>query len=161
MRIAVCVKSVAVVADEVELTADGRAVEPDVLDRALNEWDACAVEPALLMREAAGEGEVVAISVGDDEAEPAVRRALAMGADRGVRIGSTSARTRCRGARAGGGGGRAARPRALRRAVERPRQRRHRRRAGRAARPALRRRRGGDRVGRAAPAVVDASWRAA
>jgi electron transfer flavoprotein alpha/beta subunit len=86
MRIAVCVKSVAVVADEVELTADGRAVEPAVLDRALNEWDACAVEQALLMREAAGEGEVVAISVGDDEAEPAVRRVLAMGADRGVRI---------------------------------------------------------------------------
>lgn len=86
MRIAVCVKSVAVVADEVELTADGRAVDPDALDRALNEWDACAVEQALLMREAAGECEVVAISVGDDEAEPALRRSLAMGVDRGVRI---------------------------------------------------------------------------
>jgi electron transfer flavoprotein alpha/beta subunit len=86
MRIVVCVKSVAVLADEVELTPDGLAVDPSHIDRALNEWDACAVEQALLMREVRGEGEVVAVTVGDPEAEPAVRRCLAMGADRGLRI---------------------------------------------------------------------------
>src|SRR5207302_2051534 len=54
-------------------------------DRALNEWDACAVEEALLIREA-GEGEVVVLTVGDAEADAVLRRSLAMGADRAIRI---------------------------------------------------------------------------
>jgi electron transfer flavoprotein beta subunit len=40
----------------------------------------------LRLREAAGDGEVVVVSVGDEDAEEAMRRCLAMGADRGVRI---------------------------------------------------------------------------
>jgi electron transfer flavoprotein beta subunit len=71
--------------DEVEFTADGRDVDPDFLDRALNEWDACAVEEALRVRERLG-GEVVVVTVGDAEAEGALRRCLAMGADRAVRV---------------------------------------------------------------------------
>jgi electron transfer flavoprotein beta subunit len=64
VRIAVCVKQVKVLGDEVEFRADGLDVDPDYLDRALNEWDACAVEEALLIRDA-GDGEVVALTVGD------------------------------------------------------------------------------------------------
>jgi electron transfer flavoprotein beta subunit len=71
--------------DEVEFTADGRDVDPDFLDRALNEWDACAVEEALRVRERLG-GEVVVVTVGDAEAEGALRRCLAMGADRAIRV---------------------------------------------------------------------------
>jgi electron transfer flavoprotein beta subunit len=85
MKTLVCVKQVGTVADELEFTADGRAVDPDFLDYALNEWDACAVEAALTLREAAG-GEVTAVTVGDDEADKVVQRSLAMGADRGVRV---------------------------------------------------------------------------
>jgi electron transfer flavoprotein beta subunit len=85
VRIAVCVKQVRVLGDEVEFRADGLDVDPDYLDRALNEWDACAVEEALLIREA-GEGEVVVLTVGDAEAEAVLRRSLAMGADRAIRI---------------------------------------------------------------------------
>jgi electron transfer flavoprotein alpha/beta subunit len=44
------------------------------------------VEEALRVRERLGAGEVVAITVGDEEAEGALRRCLAMGADRAVRI---------------------------------------------------------------------------
>ncbi len=61
-------------------------MDPDYLDRALNEWDACAVEEALRLREQQGGGEVVVATVGDKEAEPALRRCLAMGADRAVRV---------------------------------------------------------------------------
>jgi electron transfer flavoprotein beta subunit len=86
VRIAVCVKQIAVLGDEVELAPDGRDVDPAVVDRALNEWDAYAVETALRLREAAGGGEVVAVSVGDEEAEDVLRRAIAMGADGGVRV---------------------------------------------------------------------------
>src|SRR5581483_873622 len=92
MKIAVCVKQVAVLGDEVEFTGDGRAVDPDFLEPALNEWDSFATEEALRLREAAGDGEVVVLTVGDDESEEAMRRCLAMGADRGIRIWSDSLR---------------------------------------------------------------------
>jgi electron transfer flavoprotein beta subunit len=54
----------------------------------MNEWDACAVEEALRIRERLGEGEVVVVTAGDEEAEGALRRCLAMGADRAVRVGA-------------------------------------------------------------------------
>jgi electron transfer flavoprotein beta subunit len=85
MRIVVCVKQVGALSDEIEFTGDNRAVDPDFLEYALNEWDACAIEEALVLREAVG-GEVVAVTLGDDESEAALRRALAMGADRAVMI---------------------------------------------------------------------------
>ena len=59
-------------------------MDPEYLDLALNEWDAYATEEALRLREAQG-GEVVVVTVGDERSDPAVRRCLAMGADRGVR----------------------------------------------------------------------------
>lgn len=86
MRMLVCVKQVAVLGDEIELVDDGTDVDPDYLDRALNDWDAAAIEEALVLREAAGSGEVVLVGVGDDECEDALRRGLAMGADRALRV---------------------------------------------------------------------------
>jgi len=80
------VNQVAVLGDEVEFTEDDRDVDPDYLDYALNEWDSYATEEALRLVEAAGSGEVVVVSVGDEDAEDAMRRCLAMGADRGIRV---------------------------------------------------------------------------
>jgi electron transfer flavoprotein beta subunit len=90
MKIVVCVKLVKVLGDEVEFTPDGLDVDPDYLEHALNEWDACAVEEALRIRERAGEAEVVAVTAGDKKAEEALRRCLAMGADRAVRVDSAA-----------------------------------------------------------------------
>ncbi len=86
MKIVVCVKQVAALGDEVEFADDERDVDPDFLDFALNEWDTFATEEALQIRERVGEGEVVVLSVGDEDAEDAIRRCLAMGADRAIRI---------------------------------------------------------------------------
>ncbi len=86
MKIVVAVKQVATLGDEVEFADDGRAVDPDYLDFALNDWDSFSTEEALQIRDRSGEGEVVIVSVGDDDAEEAMRRCLAMGADRGIRI---------------------------------------------------------------------------
>jgi len=86
VKIVVCVKQVAVLGDEVEFTDDERGVDPDFLDLALNEWDTYATEEALQIRERLDSGEVVVVSVGDEDVEEAMRRCLAMGADRGIRI---------------------------------------------------------------------------
>lgn len=89
MKIAVCVKQVAAIADEVEFDPDERDVDRDFVDRALNEWDTYALEEALRLRDERG-GEVFALTVGDDESEEVLRRCAAMGADRVVRISSAA-----------------------------------------------------------------------
>jgi electron transfer flavoprotein beta subunit len=86
VKIVVAVKQVAQLGDEVEFNDDERDVDPDYLDYALNEWDTYATEEALRLREAAGDGEVVVVSVGPQDAEDALRRCLAMGADRAIRV---------------------------------------------------------------------------
>jgi electron transfer flavoprotein beta subunit len=93
VKIVVCVKQVGALGDEVEFTEDERDVDPDFLDYALNEWDSYATEEALQLRErAGGEGEVVLVTCGDEDSEDAVRRGLAMGADRAVRVWSDTVR---------------------------------------------------------------------
>ena len=83
MRIAVCVKVV---------PEGARRLDPATkrLDRsgegALNAFDAHAVEAALKLKEEGGEGEVVLVSLGPEKALEAMRKALAMGADRAVLV---------------------------------------------------------------------------
>ena len=85
MRTVVCIKQVLQLGDEVEFTDDGLDVDPDYLDPALNEWDSFATEEALQLRERLG-GEVVVVTCGPKESEAALRRCLAMGADRAIRV---------------------------------------------------------------------------
>src|ERR671923_1853246 len=90
MKIAVCAKYVP------EAAANAR-IDPQSkrLDRSgegtLNQFDVHAVEEALRLREAAGEGEVVIVSVGPERALEAMRKALAMGADRVVLVSDEAA----------------------------------------------------------------------
>jgi electron transfer flavoprotein beta subunit len=85
MKIAVCVKQVP------DATVTKR-IDPATkrLDRsgegALNAVDANAVEEALRIKEAAGDGEVVVVSLGPQKAMDSLRKALAMGADRAVLV---------------------------------------------------------------------------
>src|SRR5438105_445437 len=83
MKVAVCVKHV----------PEGPArIDPATkrLDRsgegALNHFDANAVEEALRIKEAQGDAEVVLLSLGPEKALDAMRKALAMGADRALLI---------------------------------------------------------------------------
>jgi electron transfer flavoprotein beta subunit len=85
MKIAVCVKAV-------PDAASGRRIDPSTkrLDRSgelsISEWDTYAIEEALVLKEAAGEGEVVVVSLGPERAVDALRKALAMGADRSILV---------------------------------------------------------------------------
>src|SRR3990170_294739 len=90
MKIAVCVKEVP------DATAHKR-IDPGTkrLDRsgegALNAFDANAVEEALRLKAATGEGEVVVLSLGPERALNSLRKALAMGADRAVLVSDDAA----------------------------------------------------------------------
>ena len=88
MKIVVAVKQVAALDEEFELLDDGVRVDPDFFEWDLNEWDTFSLEAALELRNSVGgEGdEVVAITVGEEEAEEGLRSCLAKGADRAVRV---------------------------------------------------------------------------
>jgi electron transfer flavoprotein beta subunit len=60
-------------------------------EQALNEFDAHAIEAALRVVEAAGEGEVVLVSLGPPKALESLRRGLAMGASRILLVSDDSA----------------------------------------------------------------------
>jgi electron transfer flavoprotein beta subunit len=85
MKIAVCVKAV-------PDAATGRRLDPSTkrLDRSgdltLSDFDTHPLEEALKLRDAAGDGEVVVVSMGPEKAMDALRKALAMGADRAVLV---------------------------------------------------------------------------
>ncbi len=86
MDIIVCIKRVPDLAEaELEIDADGRGLEDDDLDFDINEWDDFAVEAAVQLKEKHG-GKVTAITVGDEDAEEVLRRALAMGADEAIHL---------------------------------------------------------------------------
>jgi electron transfer flavoprotein beta subunit len=87
MKILVPVKRVATLDDDFEIRADGRDVDQDFLSWDLNEWDDYSLETAMQIKEAAGGGvEVSVVTVGPDGADEALRKCLAKGADRALRI---------------------------------------------------------------------------
>jgi electron transfer flavoprotein beta subunit len=71
---------------QLRIGADGRSIElPSGMSPVLNGYDANAVEAAVALKEKHG-GSVTALSVGDESCKSALRRAIGMGADRGVHI---------------------------------------------------------------------------
>lgn len=86
MNIVVCVKYVP------DATADRQFESDNTVDRVgvdglLSELDEYAVEQALQLKEKAGDDtEVTAVSVGPEKAVDAVRKALQMGADKGIHV---------------------------------------------------------------------------
>jgi electron transfer flavoprotein beta subunit len=86
MDVIVCIKRVPEVA-EVDLQVDpiGKGIKERDLVFSLNDWDNYAVEEAVRIKEKHG-GKVTAITVGPEESEDVLRRALALGADEAVRV---------------------------------------------------------------------------
>jgi electron transfer flavoprotein beta subunit len=84
VKIAVCIKHV----------PESKALRLDPsskrLDRSgegtLNGFDANAIEEALRLKDAAGDGEVVLVSMGQEKAVDSLRKGLAMGADRAILV---------------------------------------------------------------------------
>lgn len=66
--------------------ADDNTVDRDAADGLLSELDEYAVEQALQIKEAGDDIEVVALTLGPDDASDAIKKALQMGADAGVHV---------------------------------------------------------------------------
>ena len=86
MDIVVCIKRVPDVAEaDVEIERGGLRIDDSDLSWGMNEWDTFAVEEALRLKEEHG-GTVTALTVGGEDDEEVLRRALAMGADQAFHL---------------------------------------------------------------------------
>ena len=85
MNIVVCVKYVPDAQAERTFNASDNTTDRENVDGLLSELDEYAVEEALKIVEA-GEGEVTVVTIGPDQAADALKKALQMGADKGVHV---------------------------------------------------------------------------
>jgi len=86
LDVLVCVKHVPETADaELKIDATGKTIERTGLVYDINEWDDYALEEAVRMKEKQG-GTVTAITVGGDDSDSTLRKCLARGADKAIRL---------------------------------------------------------------------------
>ena len=88
MKILVTAKRVTDPDARIRLKPDLSGIVSEGLEYKLNPFCENAIEEALRLRETHG-GEVVAVTIGNSESVTEVRRAMAMGADRGIRVDGT------------------------------------------------------------------------
>jgi electron transfer flavoprotein beta subunit len=86
MKILVVVKRVIDYNVQIRVKEDGSGVHTDNVKMSTNPPDDNAVEEAVKLKEAGKAKEVVAVTIGDEKAQETVRKALAVGADRGVHV---------------------------------------------------------------------------
>jgi electron transfer flavoprotein beta subunit len=86
VKIAVCVKRVPDMDVRFKIASDGASLDETGVKFDLNDFDAWAVEAALQLKEKAGSGEVVVLSLGPNAVQETIRKALSMGADRGIHL---------------------------------------------------------------------------
>ena len=86
MKIIVPVKRVVDYNVKIRVKGDGSGVELANVKMSMNPFDEIAVEEALRLREAGTADEVIAVSIGPQQAQETIRTALAMGADRGILV---------------------------------------------------------------------------
>ena len=86
MKVLVPVKRVVDYNVKIRVKSDGSGVELANVKMSMNPFDEIAVEEAIRMREAGAVTEIVAVSIGPQQAQETIRTALAMGADRGILV---------------------------------------------------------------------------
>ena len=86
MKILVAVKRVIDYNVQIRVKEDGSGIVTDNVKMSTNPPDDNAIEEAVKIKEAGKATEVVAITVGEEKAQETVRKALAVGADRGIHV---------------------------------------------------------------------------
>lgn len=86
MKVLVPVKRVIDYNVKVRVKADGSGVDLANVKMSMNPFDEISIEEAIRLREAGTATEIIAVSVGPQQAQETIRTALAMGADRGILV---------------------------------------------------------------------------
>src|SRR5438270_1575232 len=86
MKVLVPVKRVVDKDIKIRVKADSSGVELANVKMSMNPFDEIAVEEAIRLKEAGKATEIVAVSIGPQQAQETIRTALAMGADRGILV---------------------------------------------------------------------------
>ena len=86
MKILVAVKRVIDYNVQIRVKEDNTGVVTDNVKMSTNPPDDNAIEEAVKIKEAGKATEVVAVSIGEEKAQETVRKALAVGADRGILV---------------------------------------------------------------------------
>jgi len=86
VKIAVCIKRVPDMDVRFRIAADNVSVDQTGLKFDINDFDAWAVEAALQLKDKNAGSEVTVISLGPDVVQETIRKALSMGADRGIHL---------------------------------------------------------------------------
>lgn len=86
MQILVCLKRVVDTETRVRVQADGKSLDASGVQHLLAPYDEIALEKALQLKEAAGQGAVTVLTLGPADATKELRTALAMGADAALHV---------------------------------------------------------------------------
>ena len=86
MKILVAVKRVIDYNVQIRVKEDGTGVHTDNVKMSTNPPDDNAIEEAVKLKESGKAKEVVAVTIGEEKAQETVRKALAVGADRGIHV---------------------------------------------------------------------------
>src|SRR5918997_5353442 len=86
MKIIVLMKQVANKDAILRVSGDGKWIDESNISHQTNESDGYALEEALRMKEAKGDGEVIVCSLGPQSAKAVIKDALARGADRAIHV---------------------------------------------------------------------------
>ena len=86
MKILVAVKRVIDYNVQIRVKEDGSGVHTDNVKMSTNPPDDNATEESVKLKESGKVKEIVAVTIGDDKAQETVRKALAVGADRGIHV---------------------------------------------------------------------------
>jgi len=86
VKIVTAIKQVPDTETKIAIASGGTGIDESNINWILNPYDEFAVEEALKIRDAAGEGEVIVVTVGPDRVTSALRTCLAMGADRAMHL---------------------------------------------------------------------------
>lgn len=86
MKLLVCIKQVPDMESRFTVNSEGKWYDETDLAYRMNEYDEYAVEQAVQLKEQLGDAELTVLSIGPDRVKEAIKKALAMGCDKGVHI---------------------------------------------------------------------------
>ena len=94
MNILICIKQVPDMESKFKINAEKNWYDRSDLAWRMNEYDEYAVEQAVRLKEQVVDADLTVLCIGGDQVKETIKKALAMGCDRGVQIGDNDAHKR-------------------------------------------------------------------